>query len=43
MAIRILVKLISGYFHSKAEWLAFLLLIWDVPGSNLGPKNGYPK
>jgi hypothetical protein len=25
------------------EWLAFLLLILEVPGSNLGPETGYPE
>jgi hypothetical protein len=24
------------------EWLAFLLRIREVPGSNLGPETGYP-
>jgi hypothetical protein len=25
------------------EWLALLLCIRDVPGSNLGPETGYPE
>jgi hypothetical protein len=25
------------------EWLALLLCIWEVPGSNLGPETGYPQ
>jgi hypothetical protein len=24
------------------EWLAFLLRIWEVPGSNSYPETGYP-
>jgi hypothetical protein len=24
------------------EWLALLLSIWEVPGSNLGLETGYP-
>jgi hypothetical protein len=26
----------------QSEWLAFLLRIREVPGSNLGPETGYP-
>jgi hypothetical protein len=26
----------------RAEWLALLLCIWEIPGSNLGPETGYP-
>jgi hypothetical protein len=26
----------------RGEWLALLLRIWEVPGSNLGPETGYP-
>jgi hypothetical protein len=25
------------------EWLALLLLIWEVPVSYLGPETGYPE
>jgi hypothetical protein len=26
-----------------AEWLALLLRIWEVPGSNLGSETSYPE
>jgi hypothetical protein len=26
-----------------AEWLALMIRIRDVPGSNLGPETGYPE
>jgi hypothetical protein len=28
--------------HVVIEWLALLLRIREVPGSNLGPESGYP-
>jgi hypothetical protein len=36
----------TGWLHPATErhgrWLAFLLRIWEIPGSNLDPKIGYP-
>jgi hypothetical protein len=28
--------------NETVEWLALLLRIWEVWGSNLGPETGYP-
>jgi hypothetical protein len=29
--------------NPKVEWLALLLLIREVPGSNIDPETGYPE
>jgi hypothetical protein len=29
--------------NASAEWLAVLLHVWEVLGSNLGPETGYPE
>jgi hypothetical protein len=34
---------IKNILNVTAKWLALLLCIWGVPGSNLGSKMGYSK
>jgi hypothetical protein len=42
LAENLLTKSIPHTPNIVAEWVATLLCIWDVPGSNLGPETGYP-
>jgi hypothetical protein len=31
-----------GVAENAVKWLAFLLHIWEISGSNLGPETRYP-